>query len=189
MGTTRWIEPLVTAQSDGATITAAAATSCIPTHAKYTLPAQFFDAPGKQLEIIASGKISCAVTTPGTARFDVRFTSAGGGTIVVFDGLVVPLSVAGRTNVAWYLHILLTCRAVGGSTSANLIGWGGLTSQATIGSPGDTVAAAGTFALPYNTAPAVGNGFDSTAAQLVDLFFTQTVATGSLTLNQYSLRG
>jgi hypothetical protein len=41
--------------------------------------------------------------------------------------------------------------------------------------------------LPVGTAPTAGNGFDSTASQAVDLFFTQTVATGSLTLHQYIL--
>ena len=189
MGITRWVEPLVTAQSAGSVITAAAATSCIPTQAKYTLPAGFFDAPGKQLEIEATGQMTCVATTPGTARLDVRFTSAGGGTIVVFDSLAIPLNVSGATNRTWRLNILLTCRAVGGSTSANLMGWGGFTSQATIGAPGDGVAAPGTFQLPYNSTPAVGNGFDSTAAQLVDLFFTQTVATGAFQLQQYRLLG
>jgi hypothetical protein len=41
--------------------------------------------------------------------------------------------------------------------------------------------------LPWNSAPAVGNNFDSTASQQVDIFFTQTVATGSLTVHQYEL--
>lgn len=189
MGDTTWLEPLISAQTDGPTITAATATSCLPTHARYTLPAGFFKTVGKQIAIEAGGRISCVVTTPGTARFDIRFTSAGGGTITVFDGLAVPLNVVAKTNVAWYLKIMLTCRAVGGGTSANLFQWGEWVSQASIGAPGDTVAGAGTFQLPYNTAPAVGNGFDSTAAQLVDMFFTQTVATGSMTLHWYRLLG
>jgi hypothetical protein len=37
--------------------------------------------------------------------------------------------------------------------------------------------------LPYNTAPAVGTGFSSVVSQQMDLFFTQTVATGSITLH------
>ena len=41
--------------------------------------------------------------------------------------------------------------------------------------------------LPYNTAPAVGSGFNSTSALTLDLFFTQTVATGSLTCHQYAV--
>jgi hypothetical protein len=34
-------------------------------------------------------------------------------------------------------------------------------------------------------APAVGTGFDNTAANALDVFFTQTVATGSLTVHNY----
>jgi hypothetical protein len=41
--------------------------------------------------------------------------------------------------------------------------------------------------LPWNAAPAVGANFSSIVSQTVDLFFTQTVATGSLTLHQYCL--
>jgi hypothetical protein len=44
-----------------------------------------------------------------------------------------------------------------------------------------------TALLPWNAAPAVGATFDSTTSQVVDFFFTQTVATGSMTLHQYSL--
>ena len=42
--------------------------------------------------------------------------------------------------------------------------------------------------LPWNSAPGVGIGIDNTTTNKVDLFFTQTVATGSLTLQQYRLR-
>jgi hypothetical protein len=37
------------------------------------------------------------------------------------------------------------------------------------------------------SAPAVGTGFDTTASQKLDVFFTQTVATGSLTVHNYIL--
>lgn len=178
----KWIAPLVTAAADGPTLTSAAAASCLPTGAKCLLDGGFFDAPGKQLQIKASGRISCVVTTPGTARFDVRL----GGT-VVFDGLAVPLNIVAKTNVGWYLEVLLTCRAIG--SSGNLIGQGKWTSQASIGAPGDATAAPGSFLLPYNSAPAVGGNFDTTAAQTLDLFFTQTVGTGSLTLHQYEVTG
>jgi hypothetical protein len=39
--------------------------------------------------------------------------------------------------------------------------------------------------LPWNAAPAVGGNFDATVSNLLDLFFTQTVATGSITLHQF----
>lgn len=188
MGITRWIEPYKTAQVDGPTLTAAAAATCLPGQAKFTLPADFFSDIGRTIQIRAAGKISCAVTTPGTARFDIRFISTA-GTIVVADSLAMPLNVVAKTNEPWALEWLLTARSVGSGTSATLEQWGRFTSQALIGGQGNAVAGAGSFILPYNTAPGVGNGFDATIAQQVDMFFTQTVGTGSLTLTSYLLYG
>lgn len=175
-----YAQQLVNSQVDGPTLTAAAAASCIPPAAKYGLWANFFDYVGKQLVIEVEGRISCAVTTPGTARFDVRL----GGT-VVFDGLAQNLNIVAKTNVGFWLRIVLTCRAIG--TSANLMGQGKFESEAVIGSPLPTVGGSGVILLPVATAPAVGGNFDSTAAQALDLFFTQNVATGSLTVHQYSV--
>lgn len=182
MGSQYWSNPLARAVVDGPTLTAAAAASCIPPAAVITLPNNFFDVPGKMLRITASGRISCAVTTPGTARFDVRL---GASAIVAFDSLAIPLNTVAKTTVGWWLEILLTARTVGSGTTANLMGQGSWLSEASIGAPAAATAAPGAFMLPYNTAPAVGNGFDSTSALKLDLFFTQTVATGSMTLHQY----
>lgn len=176
-----WQETLITSQIDGGTLTAAAAASCIPAAAKYTLPSNFFSSLGKQLLIRASGRVSTLITTPGTMRFDVRF----GGT-VVFDSLaILPDTVAAHTNVGWFLEILLTCRAIG--TSANLMGQGMLTTEDLLGVPATAPKGVLSAILPWNSAPAVGTNFDSTTSQVVDMFFTQTVATGSLICHQYSL--
>ena len=40
--------------------------------------------------------------------------------------------------------------------------------------------------VPVGT-PAVGGGFDNTAANMIDFFFTQTVATGSMTVHNLSV--
>lgn len=181
MSAQSWQELLVSAQVDGPTLTAAAAAQCIPPAAKITLPNNFFHI-GKQLLIKASGRISCVVTTPGTARFDVRI----GGT-VVFDSLAMNLNIVAKTSVGWWLEILLTCRAIGTGTSTTLMGQGKWTSEAVIASPLPAVGGSGTFILPIGTAPAVGTGIDNTAANTLDMFFTQTVATGSMTLHQYSV--
>lgn len=173
-------ETLVSAQGDGSALTAAAAASLLPSHALFTLPSNFFNSVGKALRIRATGRISCAVTTPGTARFSVRL-----GATTVFDGLAQPLNIVAKTNVGWDLDLLLTCRAIG--SSANLIGQGKWTSEAVVGSPLPSAGGSGVHVLPYNAAPAVGSNFDSTASQLLDLYFTQTVATGSITLHQYIL--
>ena len=178
-----WNQTLITAQGAGTAITAASRTSCLPTAAKITLPNGFFSQIGDQFRLTASGSISCVVTTPGTARYDL---SVGG--VIVFDTLAMNLNIVAKTNVHWYLDVLLTIRALGSGTSANLIGQGLWTSEAAIASPLPTVGGSGTFTVPYNTAPAVSSGFDSTSACAVDFFFTQTVATGSMTLHQFGIQ-
>lgn len=176
-----WPETLMVAQVDGAAVTAAAATSLLPAAAKKTLPANFFQYAGQTLRVEASGRISSLITTPGVARFDVRI-----GGIVVFDGLGVLLdSVAGHTNVGWKLVIDLTVRAVG--AAGNFIGVGTWTCEDILGVPATAPKGVLVAVLPWNSAPAVGANVDMTVAQVVDLFFTQTVATGSITLHQYML--
>lgn len=175
-----WVETLITSQVDGPILTAAAAATAIPAAAKITLPNNYFEI-GRSLRITASGKISSLITTPGTARFDVRL----GGT-VVFDSLAILLdTVAGHTNVGWWLEILLTCRAIG--ATANLMGQGKWTSEDILGVPATAPKGVLTAMLPWNSAPAVGGNFDNGLANTLDLFFTQTVATGSLTVLQYAV--
>jgi hypothetical protein len=176
-----WQQTLITAQADGTALTAAAAASCIPASAKFTLPANFFSYLGQQLLVKASGRISSLITTPGTARYDVRF-----GANVVADSQAILLdTVAAHTNVGWYLELLLTCRVLG--TAGNLMQSGSWVCEDILGVPATAPKGVVTALLPWNAAPAVGANFDTTTTQVVDLFFTQTVATGSMTLHQYSL--
>lgn len=178
-----WQETIATAETDGPTLTAAAAASCLPVSAVKTLGPDIWSI-GKQIEIIAAGKLSTVITTPGTLRFDVRL----GGT-VVFDGLaMLPDTVAAHTNVGWYLKILLTCRAVGNGTLTTFMGHGVFTCEDLLGVPATAPKGVLSAILPWNSAPAIGSGIDNTIGNKLDLFFTQTVATGSLTLQQYSAR-
>ncbi|MBY0490649.1 MAG: hypothetical protein K2R93_12475 [Gemmatimonadaceae bacterium] len=173
---------IASAYSDGPTLTAAAAASCVPTYVPTTLPAGYFQV-GRKWRLRASGRISCAVTTPGTARFDLRL-----GGVVAFDTQAMPLNIVAQTNVPWVLDVLLTCRAVGSGTSANLIGQGFWLSPASINTAAPaTGPGPGGQMVPYNIAPAVGTGFNSQSALTLDFFFTQTVATGSLTLHDFML--
>ena len=173
-------ELLVSSKVNGGTLTAAAAASCIDAESKVTLPPNFFTI-GKRLRLRASGRISSVITTPGTARFDVRF-----GSVVVWDGLAILLdTVAAHADVGWLLELDLTCRAIG--PTASLIGQGKWTCEDILGVPASAPKGSLSALLPWNAAPAVGNTFDSEASQVVDLFFTQTAATGSLIVHQYSL--
>lgn len=181
MSSNSWWQSLSTAQVAGPTLTAAAAASCLPPAARFTFPASLFKI-GDQLRIEAAGIISCVVTTPGTARFDVRI-----GSSIVFDSQAMNLNTTAQTNVPWYLDILLTVRSIGSSTSATVIGQGTWGSVAVVGSPAVTAGGSGEFYLPVSGGVVVGAGFDSTVSNVIDLFFTQTVATGSMTLQTFNL--
>ena len=175
---------LVSAQIDGPVLTGAAAAMCLPAAAKTTIPVNTFDTIGKGLLITASGRISSVITSPGTARFDVRL----GGT-VVFDSLAILLdSVAAHTNVGWWLQIYLTLRTLGAATApaaANFMGQGLWTCEDLLGVPATAPKGVLSAILPWNSAPAVGGNIDPTTALTLELFFTQTLRTGSMTLHQY----
>lgn len=174
------VQVIASAYTDGPTLTAAAAASCLPTYVPTTLPAGYWQI-GRIWRLTAAGRISCAVTTPGTARFDLRL-----GGVVAFDTLASPLNIVAKTNVRWRMEAILTCRAVGSRTSANLIGDGYWLSEANILVPlPATGPGPGGALVPFNTAPVVGTGFNSQSALTLDFFFTQTVATGSMTLHQF----
>lgn len=176
-------ECLTSSAVDGATITATGTTpqTCIPANNVLTLPANFWQI-GKTMRITAMGRLSCAVTTPGTARWQVRMGPTA--TISTFDTGAMGLNIVAKTTLPWLLQIWMTCRATGSGTSANFMGIGQWQSETVVGSAVAASGGNGTFVAPVTT-PAVGAGFDSTVANQLDLWFTQTVNTGSMTVHQY----
>lgn len=178
-------ERLIAIGEDGTALSnSTTATSILPAARKFTLPSYFFDRVGKALLVRAAGRISTVVTTPGTLALELRF-----GSVAVFSSGAMSLNTTAQTNVGWQLEAELVCRAIGSGTSANLMGLGRFLSHAVIGSAAPSAGSAGIHLLPYNAAPAVGNGFDSTAAQTVDLYGTWSVANSanSIQLHQFSL--
>ena len=176
-------QTIVMSSTDGPTATAAARASCIPTANRIVLPNNFFYI-GRAIKILLSGRISCAVTTPGTARYDICMGSAG--TTIVYDTAAIPLNIVAKTTVPWFFECLLVCRAVGATTLTTFFPRGQWTSEALIGSAAAAAGGNGSLLLPI-TAPAVGAGMDNTAASALDVFFTQTVATGSHTVHNYQV--
>src|SRR4249920_3882394 len=115
-----WGEALVSATGSGGNLTGSTSpTSLLPTQALFVLPANFFSV-GKMIKIIAAGQLGNIATTPGTLTIDVQF----GGSVVVFNGGAMQLSTTVHTTLPWRLEIILTCRAAGSGTSANLMGQG-----------------------------------------------------------------
>jgi hypothetical protein len=148
--------------------------------AKIVLPAGFFDRVGKAMLINATGRISNVVTTPGTARYDVRMDGT-----VVFGHERHAAQRRGEDERRLVAGDAAHGRAVG--TTGNLIMQGLWQSESYIGSPAATAGGNGCIMLPYNAAPAVGANFDTTVAHVLDMFFTQTVATGSMTCHQFAV--
>lgn len=179
-----WQETIVSGSTDGPALTAAARASCIPTANRVTLPNNFFYI-GRVIAFRISGRISCVVTTPGTARYDIDMGASG--TTIVFDTLALNLNVVAKTNVPFYFECRLVCRAVGSGTATTFFPHGAtFQSEAVVGSPANTAGGNGSLLVPVG-APAVGAGMDNTAASILDVFFTQTVATGSMTVHCYQV--
>lgn len=168
MSGSSWKELIYQQAVDGAALAnSAVATSLLPAPKIALLP-NFWDKLGKKLIFRAAGRISTLVAGPGTLAFDLRF----GGT-VIWAGGAINLNTVAQVNASWELYVELVLRAIG--ANANLLGVGRWASRALIGSAAVGAGGVGSIVLP-DTAPAVGNNFDSTAQVTVDLFGTWSVA-------------
>lgn len=177
-----YVETLVASSTDGPTLTAAARASCIPVADRITLPRSNYFSIGKVLRFELWGRISCVVTTPGTARWDICMGAAG--TTIVFDTGALNLNIVAKVTVPWFIKCDLHCRAVGNGANTNFFPDSFWQSEAVIGSALPAAGSNGSLICPVGT-PAVGAGMDNNAISVLDVFFTQTVATGSMTVHGY----
>lgn len=169
MSNVRFLEPLIEQQVDGTALSnTTTPTSIIAPAAKFTLPANFFQV-GKELFVRAAGRISTAGSSPGTLTLDVRV-----GSVVVFSGGASGTLAVSASNLTWIFEAMLTCRSIGASTVATILGTGKLLSAA--------LSATTPIQLLPASSPAAGTGFDSTAAAVLDLFATWSVANASNSL-------
>ena len=182
-------QTLSTLQVAGTALTAATRASMTQgtgaTQTRYTLPGNALKYLGDQIRVTASGIISQAVTTPGTARFDVAIATAA-----IMDTGAIPLNILQQTNTPWWLDILGTVNATG---TAGTLAWTGIwiTPAALLVPVSGTGPGPGGNILPYS-ATATGTSTTSAAinftiSNLLDLYWTQTVATGSITLQQLNI--
>lgn len=176
-------ENVVTGVSDGPTLLNNVRASAVPTHARATLPNNYFYI-GRRIRFTISGRLSCVITTPGTARWDICMGSAG--TTIVFDTGALNLNVVAKGNVPYCLFIELLCQSVGASTGTTFFPTAWVASEALVGSPAASAGGNTLLNVPVGT-PALGAGFDNTASSAIDLFFTQTVNTGAQTVHNYSV--
>lgn len=178
-----WQQLLVSQAQDGTALnTSTTETSILHTSAKFTLPANLLSYPGQALRIRAMGRISNIVTTPGTLTLRVKF-----GATAVAASPAFALNTVAKTNVTWILDWDLTLRAVGGGTSANFMHSGQWQSESYVGSPAASAGGPGTGMIPAS-APAVGSGFDSTVANVVDLTAQWSISNAGNSIQCHSFK-
>jgi hypothetical protein len=179
MGSQFYVDTLAAMQADGTALAnSVTATSLLHASGIVSLEEGFYYV-GRTLRVRCAGRISNIVTTPGTITFTIRHSA-----IDVWSSGAIALNVVAKTNVPFTLEVELTCRAVGASTSANLMGIGRLLTESIVGSPLPSVGGAGQLVVP-TTAPAVGSGFDSTIANPVNLFAQWSIANAGNTITAH----
>lgn len=183
-----WQESLNTLQAQSTLFnTFTTAKTVINPQAQVVLPANFWTI-GKAMRITVVGAISNIVTTPGTITFQVQVGPSVPATIAAFSSGAVQLNATAHTTLPFWLDILLTCRTVGDAAVCTLMG------QSRVMGIMPTVTAAqvdgaNTMAmlLAPATAPAVGTGFNSTVANVLDFFtaFSISNAGNGIQVQQY----
>jgi hypothetical protein len=187
LGLQTFQETLVAQSVAGSTFaTYTTAKTVIPATNLITLPANWWYI-GRSLRINVAGAISNIVTTPGLMNFQVKI-----GSVAAFDTGNIQLNATAHTTLPFWLEILLTCRAVGSSTSANLMGLAKATGVMFTSTAGQTDGAnTMTTVLAPAAAPVVGTGFDSTIANILDFWvgFTISNAANLIRIDQYLVQG
>ena len=170
---------LATIIQDGTAVAASAAQTSLlaGTAGVSTLPAGWLGpAGGADLELYAAGRLSTPAATQGNLTFTFRVGSVNAAITPTF------VSLASLTTITWELYWNFSVRTTGNSTAATIMHTGYFLSA--------LVSSSVLVNLIPATAPVVGTGFDSTAAQTLDLQVTWSNATAgnTITLHQYRLR-
>lgn len=160
------------------------AKSILPAAAIPTLPNNFLTV-GRQLKICGVVSLSNIVTTPGTFVVQVKANS-----VIAFTSGNIQLNATAHTLLPLTFEIMMTCQAIGSSTSANFMGTGwcqGIHPTLTAAQT-DAANTGGIFSLPA-TAPTAGTGFDSTAAVAIDLWWGFSISNSGngVRIEQYTV--
>jgi hypothetical protein len=161
----------LTAQTKAGTLynTYTTAKSVINPEDLVTLPANY-DRVGTRFQIKAAGAISNIVTTPGTIVFQVMM-GTNASPIVAWSSGNIQLNATAHTLLPFKLELTLRQDSTGNSTNAKFLGLGYLNGIQFTNTAAQTDATntTGMFPVPA-TAPAVGTGFDSTTANILDFW-------------------
>jgi hypothetical protein len=157
---------VITSQKAAGTLfnTFTAAKSVINATELVQLPANYLTI-GSKLRIRAMGGLSNIVTTPGTVVFQVMM-----GSIVVWSSGTLQMTTTANTLTPFELEVNLRLDSIGSGTAAKFMATGKFIAlDATIGSGANPTVTDTAVVLPV-TSPAVGTGFDSTIADILDFW-------------------
>lgn len=180
---------LASARTDGtARSNFTTAITILPEHARCAMtPYDWFE--GRVLRVMAAGRISNLVTTQPTFTFEFRLGPTSN--IVAWSSGAILTSQTAHTTVPFFLEVMLTVRAVGAGTAANIMGQGWVMSRAFVdaGASADITTTGHPGLLAPETTPAVGTGFDSYLVNVSDLFVSCSAANAgnAIQLHQYVL--
>lgn len=175
---------IVSSQIDGTAVTGTSEGTLLPAVSKILLPSGYIDRIGKRFQVIASGRISNIVTTPGTLT--LKFKLGPTANIAVATSQAIQLNAVAKTNVSWFLQLDMLVRAIGSSTTANIFAQGMWNSESVVGSGLPSVSDAG-GAIWQTSAPAVGTGFDSSVANQLDLTAQFSLTGNSIQCHTFAL--
>lgn len=160
------------------------AKTVIPPEGLVTLPQGYLNI-GRRLHVSVQGGISSLVTTPGTITLQVML-----GTVVAFTSGAMQLNATAHTTIPFWWDAYLTVRTYGATTVGTMIGQSLAFGAMFTKTAGQVDAVNGeSFLVGPNTAPAVGTGYDSTAAQTIDFWagFSISNAANGIQVHQYGV--
>src|SRR6266550_3096103 len=142
--------------------------SVINPQALLTLPPNYLT-EGTMLRVKAQGGISNIVTSQPTFTFEVRLGPTAN--IIVHTSQAVLTTTTAHTLIPFDYEVQLRVDSVGSGTAAKMLAQGVLRGIMFVisGAVADPTAGVGTI-MCNNTAPAVGTGFDSTIANILDFW-------------------
>jgi hypothetical protein len=129
-----------------------------------SLPANYLTA-GSKLRVRVMFGLSNIITTPGTVTFQVMM-----GSIVVWTSGAIQMTITANTLVPVELEVNLRLDSIGSGTAAKFMAVGKVIGlNLTTGTGANPTVTDTVITLPV-TAPAVGTGFDSTIANILDFW-------------------
>lgn len=174
-----WEEVLYVPLADGATYTTPAAEATI--FPIFTLPANYLY-PGRLMKWTVMGRLSSAITTPGTFIWKLSYSATGLGAVAVATtGAFAPDPTSAATTLPWSMEAWTVCRSTG--TAGTVIGW----IRMEVGDYDDASATTlkGNLDMLLGGSAGVGApatvAVDTTVARALNPTYTPSVTTASMT--------